>query len=71
MGKNSMDSVLLELIAIQKEKYYLKKERLKEAEETVRTSQLLINHGLREAEMLKSRIEVLEGIRKELEYEED
>ncbi|WP_312458467.1 hypothetical protein [Proteiniclasticum sp.] len=71
MGKNSMDSVLLELIAIQKEKYYLKKERLKEAEETVRISQLLINQGLREAEMLKSRIEVLEGIRKELEFEED
>lgn len=71
MGKSSRDSALLELIADQKEKYHLKKESLKQAEETVRITQQLINHGLREAEMLRSRIGMLEELRKELANEED
>ena len=71
MGKDSRDFTLLELIEDQKEKYHLKKESLKQAEEKVRITQQLINHGLREAEMLKSRIGMLEELRKELANEED
>lgn len=71
MRKDFKDTALLELIAEQEQKLYENKESLKEAEENVKITQKLIHHGLREAEMLKARIEVLQDLRKELRLEEE